>query len=520
LTLTPVSPADLDVDALVVAAYRTDAGPRLAQPDLLPPALVRHLDAVLPALGFAGARAELARVPSAGTVKAPLVAVLGLGQVDDDVPTLSGSRPPTQAQGGIGQGGPAQSVQRANRGGEALRRAAGTATSALTGVESVGLLLPADSPQAVAAVAEGAALGAYAFARYLADGPTPPGRIAVITPLAKDKAAEAAGSRAATVAAAVLAVRDLVNTAPNDQTPQGLAAAVRAPARKAGVKVSVLDESALETGGFGGLLAVGKGSANPPRLVKLTWSGPKARTHVALVGKGITFDSGGLSLKTAGSMTTMKSDMSGAAAVAATVIAVAQLGLPVRVTGWLALAENMPSGSAQRPGDVIVLHGGKTVEVLNTDAEGRLVLADALDAAAGEGPDAIVDIATLTGAQVVALGPRIAAAMGTEDVCAGVVAAAEAAGEMVWPMPLPADLLADLDSKVADLANIGGRNGAMLTAGLFLREFTGGRPWAHLDIAGPAYNTGAAHDYTPHGATGFGVRTLVEFVEALSRRTR
>jgi leucyl aminopeptidase len=269
------------------------------------------------------------------------------------------------------------------------------------------------------------------------------------------------------------------------------------------------------------LTAVGQGSARGPRLVRLSYSGGrKASTSIALVGKGITFDSGGLSIKPADAMKTMKLDMAGAAAVLGTVVAAARLKVPVAVTGWLALAENMPSGRAQRPSDVITILGGTTVEVLNTDAEGRLVLADAIVAAGRENPDAIVDIATLTGAQMVALGNRVSAAMGNDDDLRDrIVAAATEAGEGFWPMPLPAELRPSLDSPVADLANIGERMGGMLTAGLFLAEFvakTDDRPipWAHLDIAGPSFNEGSAYGYTGKGATGVGVRTLLGLVEA------
>jgi leucyl aminopeptidase len=243
-----------------------------------------------------------------------------------------------------------------------------------------------------------------------------------------------------------------------------------------------------------------------------------------LIGKGITFDSGGLSIKPAKGMEDMKSDMSGAAAVLHTVAAAAHLGLPVRITGWLALAENMPSGTAQRPSDVITIRGGRTVEVLNTDAEGRLVLADALVAAGELAPDVMIDIATLTGAQMVALGNRVSAIMANDDALRDrVFAAASDAGEQFWPMPLPGELRSSMDSRVADIANIGERFGGMLVAGLFLQEFvpsTDGNPipWAHLDIAGPSFNTGSAHGYTPTGGTGVGVRTLLTFCERLASR--
>jgi len=247
----------------------------------------------------------------------------------------------------------------------------------------------------------------------------------------------------------------------------------------------------------------------------------KATTHLALVGKGITFDSGGISLKPPTGMITMKCDMAGAAAVAEATLAIARLGLPIHVTSYLALAENMPSGTAQRPGDVITIYGGTTVEVLNTDAEGRLVMADALVRAAEDDPDLLVDVATLTGAQTVALGYEIGAAMSNNDDARDqVIEAALASGEALWPMPLPRALRSSLDSKIADIANVGDRIGGMLTAGLFLQDFVGpDLPWVHLDIAGPAFNEGAARDYTPPGGTGSMVRTLVRLAQDLAAGT-
>jgi leucyl aminopeptidase len=249
--------------------------------------------------------------------------------------------------------------------------------------------------------------------------------------------------------------------------------------------------------------------------VKLSYTRGKANTHLALVGKGITYDSGGISLKPAGHNETMKCDMSGAAAVFAAVVAAARLGLEVNVTGWLALAENMPSGSATRPGDVLRMYSGKTVEVLNTDAEGRLVLADALWAASQEKPDAIVDVATLTGAMVLALGSRTFGIMGNDEAFRTAIhEAAEEVGEESWPMPLPEHLRKGMDSPTADIANMGERMGGGLVAGLFLREFVGeGITWAHLDIAGPAFNEQGPFGYTPKGGTGSAVRTLVRLAE-------
>jgi leucyl aminopeptidase len=290
-------------------------------------------------------------------------------------------------------------------------------------------------------------------------------------------------------------------------------------AGKAGVEVEVLDEKALRKAGYGGILAVGSGSARPPRLVRLTYRGPRAKTRVALVGKGITFDSGGLSIKGAKDMEWMKSDMAGAAAVIATVMVAAALRVPVEVIATVPMAENMPGGSAYRPQDVLTMYGGRRIEVLNTDAEGRLILADALARACEDSPAYLLDTATLTGAQVVSLGARTAGVMGTDEVLrARVVAAAGLAGEAVWPMPMPAELRSDLDSTVADMANITGhRNGGMLAAAQFLAAFvTEGVRWAHLDVAGPAFNTGSPWGYTPKGGTGVPVRTLLAVLEDIA----
>ncbi|WNB84477.1 leucyl aminopeptidase [Cellulomonas sp. ATA003] len=487
LTLTSTDPALVVADALVVATASTPDGVVLVGADALPADLRGQLMRSSTTLGLTGAVDEVRRLPTAGQVTAPVLVLTGLGDQTDRVAP------------------------------EALRRAAGAATRELAGTGTVALALPADRPNELAAVAEGALLGAYAFLRYRGDVAAAKGAavsaLEVLTPLDRDAAAKAAVHRAEVVAAAVHGTRDLVNAAPNDLYPAAFADSARAAVKGTGVKVTVLDEKALAAGGYGGLLGVGLGSARGPRLVKVAYTPSRPVAKVALVGKGITFDSGGISIKPAAGMEAMKSDMAGAAAVLQTVVAAARLELPVAVTGWLCLAENMPSGTAQRPSDVITIRGGKTVEVLNTDAEGRLVLADGLVAAIEEGPDVVLDIATLTGAQVVALGNRVSAVMGTDDVRAEVVAAADTAGEAFWPMPLPEELLAGLKSKVADLANIGERAGGMLTAGVFLREFVGSTPWAHLDVAGPAFNEKSAHGYTPVGGTGVGVRTMLALVE-------
>lgn len=398
---------------------------------------------------------------------------------------------------------------------ELLRRAVGAALRDMSGATSAAVVPPAGDDATIRAVAEGAALGAYRFHRYRSGTvPAGPDRVTLAVPGQVSRQQRALVKDAAVVAEAVGLVRDLVNTPPNDLGPADFARTAATAFEGSGVTVKIWDDKALRRGGFGGLTAVGQGSERGPRLVRLTYRPRRARTTVALVGKGITFDSGGLSLKPPKAMETMKCDMAGAAAVLATVKAAATLRLPVNVTGWLALAENLPSGTAQRPGDVITIHGGTTVEVLNTDAEGRLVLADGLVAAAAEHPDLLVDVATLTGAQMIALGTRVAGVMGNDDGLRDeIVAAGGTAGESLWPMPLPEELRASLDSPVADLANIGERNGGMLTAALFLRDFVpDDLPWAHLDIAGPAFNEGGPHGYTPRGATGFGVRTLTQFL--------
>jgi leucyl aminopeptidase len=290
-----------------------------------------------------------------------------------------------------------------------------------------------------------------------------------------------------------------------------------------GLKVEILNEATLKAQGYGGIIGVGQGSANPPRLLRVSYNPSKAKSRYAFVGKGITFDTGGLALKPANGMEAMKSDMSGAAAVIAAAFAIAELKLPIAIDAWAPLAENMVSENATRPSDIISIYGGKTVEVLNPDAEGRLVLADALVRAQevgrkSGGLNGIIDVATLTGAQVVALGTRTSAVMTNNlDFSQEFLVASEKSGEAFWPMPLPEELRASLDSPVADLANIGDRMGGMLVAGLFLKEFIDPElAWLHLDIAGPSYNEGTAHGYTPIGGTGIALRSLVTLIESAS----
>jgi len=367
------------------------------------------------------------------------------------------------------------------------------------------------SERAQCAVAEGVVLGSYVFTEYKSadDQHTPANTQWLIA-----GATEQALARATNVAAAVTGTRDLTNTPPLDLYPASFADKAVELGQRDNCSVTVWDAQQLADQGFGGLIGVGMGSSRPPRLVRIEWRSEKATQTVALVGKGITFDTGGISLKPPKAMETMKSDMSGAAAVMHVVLAAARAQLPITVVGWLCLAENMPSATAQRPSDVLRTYSGTTVEVLNTDAEGRLVLADGLARAVEEGPDVVLDIATLTGAQGLALGTRTSGVMGDDAIRSEVIAAADAIHEDMWPMPLPAHLRESIDSKVADIRNIGDPNGGgMLSAGLFLKEFVATTPWAHLDIARPAFNEGGAYGFTVSGGTGAGVRTLLEFVE-------
>ena len=413
---------------------------------------------------------------------------------------------------------------------EVLRRAAGAAARELSGNKSASFSLPHKSVVELAAIAEGAALGSYSFTDFLGnskkDQKDPLSIVNVLTKFTDTAQAKSAARRAEIIAEQTFLVRDLINTPPSHLTPDSFCLQIKRLASKYGVKVEIINDAALRKGGYGGIIGVGQGSANPPRLLRVSYTPTKAKKRYAFVGKGITFDTGGLALKPAAGMEAMKADMSGAAAVVASVFAIAQLKLPVAVDAWAPLAENMVSDTATRPSDVITIYGGKTVEVLNPDAEGRLVLADALVKAAEVGKksgglDGIIDVATLTGAQVVALGSRTSAVMTNDENFSGqFLTAANISGEAFWPMPLPVELRASLDSPIADLANIGDRMGGMLVAGLFLKEFIDPQtPWLHLDIAGPAFNEKSAHGYTPVGGTGIALRSLICLAELASSQS-
>lgn len=503
LALTLESPLSVEADVLVLGVRSTDDGPRLVSNNALLSKDVAfvHLAAGLAAIGVTGAVDELVRLPaSIGSARS--IALVGLGS----------SAP----------------------GAETLRYAAGTAARRLTGVSSLVIALPTSSSSEVLAVLEGAAIGGYSYTAYrsssLEKTKLPATEITVATgilPEAGLEADDALIARAAIVAGAIHSVRDLVNAPPSDLFPESFADAVLELAEDLPVEVEVLAEDELLAGDFGGILGVGQGSNRGPRLVKLSYSPATARQHLAFVGKGITFDTGGLSLKPPAGMVGMKYDMTGAATVMAVVFAAARLGLDIRLTAWLCLAENMPSGSAARPNDVLRIRGGTTVEVLNTDAEGRLVMADGLVAASEEFPDAIIDVATLTGAQRVALGDRYSGVMGDDTLVGQVTATARAVGEQFWAMPLPGELRALLKSDVADIANakIGNTAAGMLLAGVFLQEFVGPRqdasagriPWAHIDIAGPAHNAGGGYGFVGTGPSGVAVRTLIALAEEISR---
>lgn len=380
---------------------------------------------------------------------------------------------------------------------------------------SIAISLEAHEPEILAAAGMGALLACYRYDK--AGTPKPTASVASLT-LVGPAAAKGAVESARVAAEGVCLARDWVNTPPNVLYPESFAEAARESVKGLKVTVEVLDDKALAKGGFGGILAVGGGSARPPRLVTLTYAPRGAQAHLVLVGKGITFDSGGLNLKPAEGMLTMKMDMGGAAAVIAAIRAIAQLGLRVKVTALAALAENMPSSTAFRPSDVLVMHSGTTVENANSDAEGRLVLADALSYAGSLNPDFLVDIATLTGAAQVALGDRTAALMaGDSDAADTVLDAAEAAGESFWQLPIPVEMAEALTSEVADLKSSGPRVGGALIAAAFLREFVGdATPWVHLDIAGPAWSD-KSYDHIARGGTGVGVRTLIELARSMAR---
>ena len=481
--------AALSADMLVVGTLATDRGASPAPgAELADEALGGQLEAALSALEATGKPDEVLRIPTLGRVRAPLVVATGIGR------------------------GTAAALQP-----EAVRRAVGAAFRSAGKARRVAVAIgDGTDPELVGAISDGALLGSYRFTRFKSDADGSPLRrvdIAVSEP--GNAKARAALRRSAVVSQAVNNTRDLVNTPANHLNPPALADYARQQAEAAGLSVEVLDERALRRGGYGAILAVGGGSATPPRLVRISHRPANPRAAVALVGKGITFDSGGLDIKHV-DMAVMKSDMGGAAAVIEAVIAAAKLKLPVEVTATVPLAENVISGRSYRPSDVLTMRNGSTVEVGNTDAEGRLILADAICRACEDAPDYLIETSTLTGGQVIALGQHTAGVMGSEQFRDWVASMAAVAGESVWPMPLTPDLRPRLDSPVADIVNVTGDKWAsMLIGGTFLADFVpAGVEWVHLDIAGPSF-LDRPTGYHSVGGTGYIVRTILAVLAGL-----
>jgi leucyl aminopeptidase len=482
-----------DVDLLVVPVFSDrQLGPGASSVD---DALDGTLADFMEEANFDGKRGEVLAVPTHARLDSRAALLLGVGDRGSfDLGTL-------------------------RRSAAVLARRASTVTSVATTLLDA-VASDVDRGTAAQALAEGVGLGSYQFLRYKSDAK--PSRLERVLVVGRGGAKARAGlQRGARIADAVAWARDLINEPAAAKSPEDVAELARKIGRSSGLKVKVLAGEQLERERMGGVLGVGNGSHRPPRFVRLEYAPSGARATLGLVGKGVVFDSGGLSLKTAGGMETMKTDMSGAAAVIAAMSALRDLGVKVRVVGYVPLVENMPSGHAMRPGDVLTMRNGKTVEVLNTDAEGRLILADALALADDEAADAVIDLATLTGAVVTALGDKVAGLMGSDDAwIAQVRDAADRAGERVWHLPLPEDYRRNLDSEIADLRNISSGSGAgTLTAGLFLKEFAGRRPWAHLDIAGTARSS-AEDGELSKGGTGFGVRTLLELARTFKAPRR
>lgn len=473
----------------VVSGAEDDAKAQVVRSAYLPADGVAEIEAALEALGAKGGSEQVTRVLAPSLPVGSVLAV-GLGKRRDSWTA------------------------------ETIRRAAGVAARSLSGVENVITTL---SELDLEAAVEGLILGSYRFSEFRSDKTAPKDaglrKITALTPDTKSATKDAA-SRAEAIATAVATARDFINTPPSHLFPAEFAKRAKALGESVGLDVEVLDEKALTKDGYGGIIGVGKGSSRPPRLVRLAHRGGKGKKSkaVALVGKGITFDTGGISIKPAANMHHMTSDMGGAAAVIATVVLAARQQLPIDVTAYVPMAENMPSSTAQRPGDVLTQYGGITVEVLNTDAEGRLVLADAIVRACEDQPDYLIETSTLTGAQTVALGARTPGVMGSEDFRDRVAEISQGVGENGWAMPLPEELKDDLKSTVADLANVSGsRYAGMLVAGTYLREFVAdGVEWAHIDIAAPAYNSGGPWGYTPKGGTGVPTRTMFAVLEDIA----
>nr|WP_241819591.1 leucyl aminopeptidase [Corynebacterium glutamicum] len=473
------------IDAIIVAIFEGEDSIELAGGEILDFIFSTEQQAdILTQLEAVGAKAtanSITRVP--GTDVAPVIAV-GLGKADllDD---------------------------------ETLRRASGTAARSLGGFENVATTI---GDLGLAAAVTGFGLGSYSYAGLRKETEESKDKTTTVTFISTGKDDKDVFVEAQIIVESVLLARDLVNTPSSHLYPESYSVIASNEASKHGLQTTILDEKQLADQGFGGILAVGNGSSRKPRLLRIDWKPRKAKKSIALVGKGITFDTGGISIKPGASMENMISDMGGSASVLATIVAAARLNLSINVSAFLPMAENMPSGDAFRPGDVITHFGGITSEILNTDAEGRLILADAIAYASEDKPDYLIDAATLTGAQLVALGLRTSGVMGTDEFRDSVAKTGREVGEQAWAMPLPEELDEQVKSPVADLRNVtNSRFAGMSAAGRYLQEFVGADiEWAHVDIAGPAYNTAGEFGYTPKRATGQPVRTFVQVLKDLS----
>jgi leucyl aminopeptidase len=474
---------DAATDVVVVGAR---AGQELTHAAAeLDHALDGALAAHLKATGFKGNIGDAELIPTGGRLPATYVQVVGLGP--------AGALGPTNAEADH----------------DDVRKAAGVAARRTGRFPTVTLAIANGVSGTAQAAVEGYLLGAYRFDRYKSSAePRADQRVTVL-----GDATEADIRRGTTTAEATNWARDTINEPAGARPPAEFAELAKARAEAAGLTAEILDEHQLAAKGMNGILGVGQGSRNPPRLLILRYEPEGATAHIGAVGKGITFDSGGLSIKPAEAMETMKTDCSGAAAVVAALSALPALGARIKVTAVTPLAENMPGGAAIKPGDVIRHYGGRTSEVLNTDAEGRLVLADALAWMSEQRPEAMIDFATLTGAMVIALGKKVAGFFASSpELAEQVQASASHTGERVWQMPLFDDMRKQIDSDVADVKNIGTRWGGAIFAALFLKDFVGDVPWIHVDIAGPARSDEAEH-YLPKGATGMGTRLLIDWIE-------
>ncbi|MGO2652880.1 leucyl aminopeptidase [Corynebacterium casei] len=469
-------------NVLLIAVFQGEEGLEIPGTELLGNSELKSTLEALTAVGAKGKTGEITRIPAPKGSKAQSVVAVGLGN-------------PEKLED------------------ETLRRAAGSAARALRGDKNVATTI---SDFGLTAAVEGLILGGYStrgIRSTEAEEDEAPAKITLVSKDGKDE------FEAAVIGAeAVAFARTLTNTPSNELYPESYAKYLKEQATAAGLDVEILDEKELKKQGFGGILSVGQGSARPPRLVCLSWKPKKAKKSVALVGKGITFDTGGISLKPGAGMWDMISDMGGSAAVAGATIAAAKLKVGVEVTAYLPLAENMPSGEATRPGDVITHYGGLTSEVLNTDAEGRLVLADAIARACEDNPDYLIETATLTGAQVVALGSRTAGVMGSDEFRDRVAEIGRAVGENAWAVPLLEEHDEEIKSKAADIRNINAkREGGMQFAGTYLSQFvTDDVEWAHIDVAGPSWNGGAARGYTAPRATGVPARTIIAALQYIA----